>query len=399
MTENGSRYPDAMDRWKIIESERRMTQALQRLHQFKMWTWQDARDFVTVGVWQEQQGELFLNMIDDAEANGAPSPCMGIKGFETKLRLALMTTFHVVDHAGGITGLGSLVFEPDQGYRTWRIYNPTILTANYQERGNFGRINGVPGAGKTNLGCVLSEQYASEENHVAIGNVQMLKPDPRFIYTGNAKELFVAIANTPYEKDWHFLLDEGGLTYSKPDQTTRRVKDLDKLMRCVRKLGGSLTLVEQREDSVPNLIMEFAKNVFYCERKGVVSIEMRGPALAFRDTVKDFPKTTLPFNTDDIAMFDINIDVQKVFSAISGAEDPKLALRQFLEVEDAPVKEYMEKICAYPGCGKSLVGMHPNAKYCSNAIPPYHAQMDYERKKALGLTPEKKTESLEEFLK
>jgi len=168
-------------------------------------------------------------------------------------------------------------------------------------------------------------------------------------------------------------------------------------MRCVRKLGGSFNLIEQREDSVPKLIMEFAKNIFYCESRGTVSIEMRGPELSFRDTVRDFPKTTLPFDTDDISMFPINIDIQKIFAFISGSDDPKKALRQYLEIEDAPVKAYIEKVCAYAGCGRSLVGMHPKARYCSNNKPPYHAQEDFNRKK--------KTESadidvsLNEFLK
>lgn len=386
MTNYNDGYSDAMERWKIIESEKRMTQAMERLKTIRMWSFQDAREFIMAGVWQEEKAEGFLLMIAEAEdkANkeiGPPTPYLAIKNLEMRLRLAVMTSFHVVDHAGGITGLGSMVFVPNGGHRSWRIYNPTILTANYQERGNFGRIGGPPGKGKTNLGCKIAEQYASEENHVSIGNIRMLNPDPRFIYTKDAKALFLAIANLPYETSWLFTHDEGGLSYSKPDQTTRRVKDLDKLMRCVRKLGGSYNLIEQREDCVPNLIVEFAKNIFYCEEKGIVSIEMRGPSLAFRDTVEGFPKTTLPFDTDDIAMFDINIDVQEVFSAISGSDDPKKALREFLNMEEQPRKEYLARVCAYPGCGKSLVGMSNAAKYCSNNVPPWHAQLDYHRKR------------------
>jgi len=399
MSFSNNGHSDAMDRWKIIESERRMTQGLERLRHYKMWNWQDAKDFVTVGIWEGDKQEAFLNMIDAAIENGAPSPYLGIKDFERKLRLGMATSFHVVDHAGGVTGLGSMVFEPDDGHHTWRLYDrnaPSILVANYQEKGNFGRISGVPGTGKTNTGCVIAEEYAKDPNHFAIGNIRMLKPDSRFIYTRDAKAFFTAIASLPQEAAWLFTHDEGGLSYSKPDQATRRVKDLDKLMRCVRKLGGSYNLIEQREDSVPNLIMEFAKNIFVCESRGVVSIEMRGPFLAFRDTVKDFPKTTLPFDTDDIAMFDINVDVQGIFSAISGSDDPKKSLREYLKMEDAPVKAYMEKVCAFAGCGRSLVGMHPKARYCSNGVPPYHAQMDHERRKLL--TPSKPERDIKQEL-
>ena len=404
-------HSNAMDRWKIIESEKRMTQALDRLRTIRMWSFQDARDFITVGVWQEEKQEAFLTMIDTAEKRsiseiGPPSPYLAIKDIEMRLRLAVATSFHVVDHAGGVTGLGSMVFSPNDGNRTWRIYNPSILTANYQTEGNFGRISGVPGSGKTNTACIIAEVWANEPGHVSIGNIKMTKPDERFIFTKDAKSFLMAIATLPQDTKWLFTLDEAGLIYAKPDQATRRVKDLDKFMRVVRKLKGSINLIEQREDAVPTLIQEFAKNLFYCERKGVVSIEMRGPELAFRDTVKDFPKTSLPFDTYDIAYFPINVDIQKLLGAISGSDEPMRSLAQFLEIQEAPIKEYLEKVCAYPACGKSLVGMHPKARYCSNNVPPYHAQMDYERRKVLvqeesktNYVPEQpKEESLQDFL-
>ncbi len=392
-------HSDEMDKWRIIESEKRMTQALERLRHIKMWSFQDAREFVTAAAWRQDRAEAFLNMLDSAEKQEFPSPYLGIKNLETTLRLEMMNSFHVVDHAGGITGLGSMVFVPDNGYHTWKLYDrnaPSILIANLVSRGNFCRTAGVPGTGKTNLGCVLSEEYVKIPNHFAIGNIRMITPDPRFIYVRDAKGLFSAISNLPDNSFWLFNHDEGGLSYAKPDQATRRVKDLDKLMFCVRKLGGSYNLIEQREDSVPKVIMEFAKNIFYCESKGIVSIEMRGPELAFRDTVKDFPKASLPFDTNDIAMFDINVDVQKLFSYISGSDNPKKSMREFLNLEDAPQKEYLAKICAFPGCGRSLVGMHPNAKYCSNNVYPFHAQEDFKRRQSYKDKPK---ESLEEFIK
>lgn len=349
-----------MDKWRIMEAEKRMTQGLERLRHIKMWSFQDAREFITVSGWRQDRAEQFLNLIDEAEKRGFASPYLGIKNLESTLRLEMMNSFHVVDHAGGVTGLGSMVFVPADGYRSWRIYNPTILTANL-DRGGFSRINGVPGVGKTNTGCVIQEQFASEPNHVAIGNIRMLAPTPNFIYVKDAESLVRVISDLPYKTSWHFVHDEGGLSYSKPDQATRRVKDLDKLMRCVRKLGGSYTLIEQREDSVPNLIVEFAKNIYYVEAKGVVSIEMRGPELAFRDTVRDFPKTKLPFDTDDIAMFDINIDVQKLFSQISGADDPKSAMRDFLNLKEEPLKP---RKCNSPGCEEMFIEKDGRVKYC-----------------------------------
>lgn len=374
MPNNGSSY-DALDRWKIVESEVRRTQAFRRLRQIKMWTFQDAREFVDAGVWEEDKNSMFHAMIDDAESQGAVSPYVGIKNFETLLRTAVDVSFHVVDHAGGLTGLGSMVFEPQEDVHTWRLYDrnaPSILVANLLERGNFYRDNGIPGTGKTNLACVISEEFVKEPNHIAIGNIRMLKSDPRFIYVRTVKELFRTVAYLPAGMVWLFTQDEGGLTYNKPDQATRRVKKMDRLMRCVRKLYGSYGLVEQREDSVPNIIMEFAKNIFYVEAKGVVSIEMKGPVLAFRDTVKNFPKTSLPFDTDDIAMFDVeDIDIDQALASVSGAGDrwpemeppeaAKRALREFLEQEHIAAGP---KKCSMPECDNPVTAEDKRVRYC-----------------------------------
>ena len=137
MSEDGG-HSDAMDKWRIMEAEKRMTQGLERLRHIKMWSFQDAKEFVTASVWRNDKAELFMHLIDESEKRGFASPYLGIKNLETTLRLEMMNSFHVVDHAGGVTGLGSMVFVPQDGYRTWRIYNPTILTANL-DKGGFAR--------------------------------------------------------------------------------------------------------------------------------------------------------------------------------------------------------------------------------------------------------------------
>jgi hypothetical protein len=389
-----------MDKWRVMESEIRMTQGLERLRHIKMWSFQDAREFVTVGIWRQDRAELFLALIDRAEENskadrGPPTPALAILNLESTLRSEMMNSFHVVDHAGGITGLGSMVFRPEDGMRTWKLYDrnaPSILVSNLIERGNFCRTSGVPGAGKTNLACVLAEEYVKLPNRFAIGNIRMLSPDPRFLYVRSARGLFETIADLPDDSHWLFNHDEGGLSYAKPDQATRRVKDLDKLMYCIRKLGGNYNLIEQREDSIPKVIMEFAKNIFFCEWRGkqrIVSIEMRGPELAFRDTVKDFPKSSLPFDTNDIAMFDIDIDVLKLFSAINEAESPKKAMREFLDRE---VKFELTRKCAIPDCPNEFTSPDRRVKYCEThrrfytggRDRVYSVKEDEDKKRTLG---------------
>src|SRR5947207_11517665 len=98
---------EAMDKWRIMESELRMTQGLERLRHIKMWSFQDAREFVAVCAWRQDRAETFLALIREAERRGFASPYLGIKGLQDTLYLEMMNSFHVVDHAGGVTGLGS----------------------------------------------------------------------------------------------------------------------------------------------------------------------------------------------------------------------------------------------------------------------------------------------------
>ena len=391
-------FDDSLGRAVMLTATERMTQALEILHRFNQLSWEDIDDLITVGVWQEDRAKQFFAMAHKARDSGAKAPS-AIVNFEVELRMAIANSFHAVDHAGGISGLGSMVFIPDRGPRSFRIYNPTILTANFHE-GNFGRIGGLPGKGKTNTGCVILEQWHKEGN-VAIANIAKKGDDPRYIFARSAKEFFIAIANLEEKLRWLFVLDEAGLMYSKPDQATRRVKDLDKLMRVIRKLHGSIILIEQRPESVPNIIQEFASSIFYCEKPGTVSIELKGPSLAFRDRVKDFPKTSLPFDTYGIAYWNIDVDINKLFSVMSGSDDPKKTIREYFEQEQAPTQAYLEKTCKRAGCGKSLVGLHPAAKYCSQGC----RQMDYELRRRMGIpvsnnppAVEDKKESLDEFL-
>lgn len=338
----------------MIESDKRMNQALRRIGSFETWSWEDFFDYVMVGIrWQPELARSLYAAGRKAMDRGHPTPARAFKNAEIELRIGTTNTFDFVDHAGGLTGVGSLNFEPDEGMRAFRIYNPTILTANFHGSGNIGRINGELGTGKTNTGCVILEQWVKENpNHIAIANIRMLKPDARILYAPDLSTFIKILSELPEDAVVLFVLDEGGLTYNKPDQATRRVKDLDKLMRIIRKLHMSFILIEQREISVPNLIMEWARNIYVCKAKGVVSMELRGPELAFRDTVKGFPKATLPFDTDDPAMFEIDIDIMKLLWAITNQDDRKAAMKDFLATDSAYIGNKTVPVCREPGCTK-----------------------------------------------
>lgn len=390
-------FDDSLGKAVMLTSTERMTQALDMLRRWEQWTWQDAYDFVTVGVWHEDTQRKLMGMLKKAESLGAPSPKQGFKNLDIELRIAIATSFHVVDHAGGITGLGSMVFVPDRGPRSWRLYDKnseSILTANFKE-GQFGRISGIPGTGKTNTGCVIMEEWVKNEKRTAFTNIKPkhpLKefPDSRIVYVKDAKAFFLALSHIQEGTTWILVLDEAGLIYSRPDQTTRRVKDLDKFMRIARHLHGSILLIEQRIESVPSIIQEFSVCLFYCEHPGVLNIELKGPTLAFRDRVKDFPRTSLPFDTYDIAYLEINVDLQRMFASLAGAEKPMEVLKDFIENERWKESKKEIKLCAHCGIKPLGPGAH---RFCEDC----QTLGQYERR--LEKQSTKKKDDLDTFLK
>lgn len=326
---------DNLGKALILNSSEKMAEFLNICRRWRTVTWEELDNIITVGVWDPAQQTAMFNEAHNAKASGSAMPYL-MPGFLTRLRVAVSASFHIADKVGGVSGVGSMVFDEQAKMRSWKIYNPRILTANFRE-GNFGRFAGLPRKGKTNNACVWMEQWAADGN-IAFSNI-LPDPDapvdPRYQYVRDAMALFLAVSTLPEGVLWTFVHDEGGLMYSKADAATRRAKDLDKFARVIGKLHGNYIIIDQRPESVPTIIQDFATSLFYCEQPGVMDIELRGPNLAFRDRVRDFPKTTLPMQTYDIAFFNINVNIVKMLDALSGSHDVKETMREFLGTPEA----------------------------------------------------------------
>lgn len=80
-------------------------------------------------------------------------------------------------------------------------------------------------------------------------------------------------------------------------------------------------------------------NLYYTHAPGVVTVDLRGPKLRKTVKVRDFPRTTLPFDTYDVAYFSTDdLNLQQLFEEVTGAKNRKKALRDFLE-KPVSVKE------------------------------------------------------------
>lgn len=360
-------YDDTLGKMYLLKAEEKMRDALTWIHSLQVKTWNDVSDFVTVGIWNEAHQKILFDIIEANRNLKRPSEHNNL---ERELRVGLAASFHMVDHVGGISGLGSMVFDTDFGYPPWRIYNPDILTANFDE-GQFGVVVGVPGSGKTATACTLIEEWVRNEDRVAFTNIYPKGgryANPLIIYVKDAKAFVKGLSILPPGTKWILVLDEAGLVYLKQDQVMRRVKDLDKLVRVIRHLHGSLVIITQQTESVPRIMDEFASVRIICLKPGTISVELKGPVIAAHITVTKFPLTSLPFDTYDIAYFNLNFNLTGMFAHVSGATNPTEAMRQYVEAVENPEIEVRK--CLY--CGKEILqGARIDKKYCSK--PCYDA--------------------------
>lgn len=311
-----------MEQWHDLQNEAR----------FKQLSYDDVYRIIG-NVVDERKKMLLLRGVEHFQEAGCPAPWM-IQGLLTLLRAAIPDSFHTIDKVGGFTGAASLVFVPYNNVPVWDFYNPNILIRNFSE-GGFGRISGRPGTGKTNLACVILEEWVKAAPGLNMGftNIRQTKETPRIHFVSNAKELFLAISRLEPAERWLFVLDEGGLVWAKQDVSTRRAKDLEKFCRVIRKMHGNMILVDQRDEAIPTTIQQWSTSIFFCWEPGLLTIDLRAP-VGFQAKVRGFPKTGLPFDTYDIGYFAINVSIPDILESMSGEEDPGEMIKIMLEVSD-----------------------------------------------------------------
>lgn len=314
----------------MLISKEAMLDCLRLFDRFETLTYAEVQDVVFVGVWDVETQRGLLELLRNAKANGLLLPSE-IPNLEIELRQAVAASFHVADKLGGLTGIGSMVFSRPS-LTSWKILNPSILSANYTV-GQFGYVNGVPRSGKTNLCAVMMESLL--QTQVVVTNILLAHPHPvNYRYAQDVPTMLRAVAALPPGTRWTALIDEAGLWVSTKDSMTTRGKALDRLAKVIGKLDGNLVLIDQQESTIPTVVKAFAANHYFCIKPGEVRIDLHGPNVYFTEVVKDFPKTTLAFDTFDISQFTFPKDfkLEALFLAITGLKGQavKNAMAAFL---------------------------------------------------------------------
>lgn len=316
---------------RILAAAERMQDGLRWFRRWQSLSWSDIEEFVTAAVRDEADQALLFSYIRDRLEEGSPCPA-AVPELKDKLRRCFRHSFET----DALSAMGAIqVPWEGNGGLSWRVFQTDPLTANLTE-GQFARISGPPGGGKTNLACVMIERWLARGN-IPITNIRDLEGSS---YTPDIRSFLRAVvAARQAEIPWTLWLDEPRLAgYTRKEWMTRRSRDLDRVVTAVRKLGGNMVLIEQLPEAVPALIVAWAQSMFFCHSPGRVSIDLRGPELTWRQEVYDFPRTSLGFDTRDFAAFRIDLDIDAMFQEIAGKRDQLQAVLDYID-RPKPVRE------------------------------------------------------------
>lgn len=287
-------------------------------------TYEDLRTIVTGAVFDESERLYFLRVIDWAEER--KQPLMAIRGLKDALRNSFRRSMLLMDDT---SLLGSIYIDRTGGVgsKEWRLLNTSLLAMNLRPAGQFVRIVGLPRTGKTNVGCLLAEEWVKQGGMV-ITNIRLRDTVPYIIPVETVSGMLEAVADAwDMGLDWVFEYDEAGLTYIRARAMSGGNISMDRLARVVGKFGGRMVVIEQRESSIPTIIEEFSQQRYSCERIGSVSIDLQGPEVYLRERYHGVPRSGLDYVSEDPAFLRQDCDIEAAIAAVTGARDRSAALR------------------------------------------------------------------------
>jgi|SRR5437667_1970270 len=318
----------------------RMIQAQDLLERFQQLNFQDVISIIMSGVWDQRQKLLLLEMINEARRIGIKAPWQ-ITGLLTRLQAGIPDSFHMADRTGGLTGAASMVFDRHNGGMQWQVLEdgPHILASNFRE-GQMGWISGNLGTGKTATGVSILEQWIDMGNR-GLSNIKTSEKES-YDYVQDVREMLLQIASIlddPIPEYWLMVFDElYGSGWSTAQASTSKDKQLDGFVRCIRKLGGNLIVIDQLDKKVPTTIQELASSRYFCHRVGggVLTVDLRGPYRYFQAKIEKFPLPSIDFETKAFAFFPTTeiIDFEKLYQLLtkcSGTDGYPKAIRTFLK--------------------------------------------------------------------
>lgn len=323
---------DSIGTHRLLAAGEKMTEARLLWERWDQLDVEEMKAIVIAGVFDERMRKgMVIKLRECDEKKQRPQEVL--KNFSDEWLEAVANSLHMVDREMGLSAVGSMVFSVHNTLPEWSLYNPDIIVGNFTNPGEFGYTTGIPGAGKTNFTCVQIELWLAGGRCV-VSNIRIKGIDGNYYFARKfTTVLRAAIAIRRAGKTWFLCLDETGLYWLKAQAMRGTNIAMDKFLRILRKLGGSLIAIEQREEGISTTLQAFATQHFKCVKPavaGVVNLDLHGPVYTHNIWTKGFPKTQLDFDTNALAYLEMDVDIDEIFEVLSG-EDMYGDLERYLD--------------------------------------------------------------------
>lgn len=313
-------------------AEEKMAQFLKLMDRWETVDWKTVKHINTTAVWEhKEKDEIFEIIRKNTDPLNYKRPA-DVDGLEYRLLRVVPRTFLMAEKYTGATGIGSMIFETSSISDDYEYYDKDLPIKGYNE-GNFGRLSGPPRQGKTNFACVQIERW-TDKKRVYLTNIAKKEETNVFIHCKDARSLFENLCTIQRQTKVIFGYDEAGLTDSKAHASTLHARYMNDLYRVWGKFWGNALYIDQLYTKCPEFIESVATNIYHAIQPGTIYFELSGD-YEFRRALTNFPKTTLPYDTRDLAYFDSRtLNVEAMFASISGITNEKErfdAMRDFLK--------------------------------------------------------------------
>lgn len=172
-------------------------------------------------------------------------------------------------------------------------------------------ITGNLGSGKTDFAMTLAD-IARQRGYTILTNVIMLHEVNGVKTVTKASELLSELAQ---EKDYVTVLDEAILFANSKEILNKDNKRLMKLLMMIRKLGSSIIFINQRDMETAKTIRQLTTYEF--RKRSKKEILVFGPWGPSELYIYNIPRTRLPFDTRSIAYFEMDVDIEGLFSELA----------------------------------------------------------------------------------
>jgi len=323
-----------MEKYRILESDKRYRAADRWLDNFSAASWSEVRTFIRSYVPPDKVREL-LEMARDAEI--ARSPPIKVMGLEDRLSEELAWGRALRDN---LSIVGSTIPPGDYETQTmpWSYIKEHVFLAPFKGDGGYLTITGKPRKGKTGCGCLYCQMWlAYNPGTEVLTNIPLQDSDkpPVGVRSVSAmsdllRGIAAALAD---DRKWLWVLDEAGLVWLRAEAMTIRARGLEKFARIVPKLGGSFIYIEQRIEGVPTVIVDFAESHVFCTSPGYVIVDLPGLNSGLRDVPRP---DMMKYRSGETGYFEVDIDMDKLLRALPerGHKTQSERILAFLEADE-----------------------------------------------------------------